>query len=397
VELMNEGYSVDFISDMLISRLEVNNGLLKVAPEGPAYKVLVVPKTDFMPVETFAGILKLAEKGATVILEKLSEDVPGFGKLQERRLQLKQMTTSLRFFEAGNGINLAKVGSGQILISSDVQSALQHKNIHGENIASSGLKFIRRNINGDKYYFLVNHTAEAVDGFIPFNVRAASVMIMDPQTGNCGLAEISSVNNKTKVRLQIDPGNAIILKTSREKILNGSRWNYIDSVGQPMVISGNWDLKFTAGGPFLPKPQTLTNLISWTALPEENAAWFSGTGEYRINFNLKTKDAGDYMIDLGDVRESARLWVNGNDAGILWHIPFRINIGRYLNEGKNTLRIEVANLMANRIIYMDKRKIEWQNYNEINFVNLFYEPFNASGWEPMESGLLGPVTITAVN
>ena len=77
--------------------------------------------------------------------------------------------------------------------------------------------------------------------------------------------------------------------------------------------------------------------------------------------------------------------------------PARINIGKYLKEGNNRLRIEVANLMANRIIYMDKRKIQWRNYNEINFVNLFYEPFDASGWEPMESGLLGPVTITPVN
>jgi hypothetical protein len=60
------------------------------------------------------------------------------------------------------------------------------------------------------------------------------------------------------------------------------------------------------------------------------------------------------------------------------------------------LSIEVANLMANRIIYMDRRKIEWRKFNEINFVNLFYEPFDASGWEPMQSGLLGPVTITPI-
>jgi len=81
------------------------------------------------------------------------------------------------------------------------------------------------------------------------------------------------------------------------------------------------------------------------------------------------------VIDLGDVRESARLWVNGQDAGILWHVPYRINIGKYLKEGNNTLKIEVANLMANRIIYMDKRKIEWRKYNEINFVQFVLSAF----------------------
>ena len=397
VQLMGGGYSVDFISDMLISQTKVNNGLLKVAPEGPAYLVLVVPKTDFMPVETFSAILKLAEQGATVIFEKMPEDVPGFGNLEERRRQLKQMTSSLKFIEAENGIKLAKTGSGQILISRDVQKALQYRNMFGEDITASGLKFIKRNINGDKYYFLVNHTAEVVNGFIPLNVQAASVMIMDPQTGGYGLAEIKNEANKTKVRLQIDPGNAIILKTSKEKILNGNNWNYIDSVGETIAVSGKWRLKFTSGGPFLPKSQTLTTLTSWTTLPDEKTSWFSGTGEYSNTFNLKTKSAGEYVIDLGDVRESARLWVNGQDAGILWQVPYRINIGKYLKEGNNTLKIEVANLMANRIIYMDKRKIEWRKYNEINFVNLFYQPFDASAWEPMASGLLGPVKIINLN
>jgi hypothetical protein len=65
-----------------------------------------------------------------------------------------------------------------------------------------------------------------------------SVMIVDPPTGNYGLAEIKTDENKTSVCLQIEPGNAIILKTSKEKILNDRKWNYIDSVGEPIMESG---------------------------------------------------------------------------------------------------------------------------------------------------------------
>ena len=320
-KLMEGGYSVDFISDMLISRCNVKNGLLRAAPEGDAYKVLVIPKTDFMPVETFTNILKLAEAGATIIFEIMPEDVPGFGNLEERRKQLKQMISSLKFTDEADGIKMAKTGTGQILVSSDVEMALHFRNINGENITASGLKFIRRNINGDKYYFMVNHTAKAVDGFVPLNVQSSSVMILDPQTGQHGIAEIMSDKDKTRVRVQVDPGNSIILKTSGEKIMIDRNWVYTDSIGEPIVVSGNWKLKFTSGGPFLPKPQTLANLSSWTTLPDENAAWFSGTGEYNINFNLQSLNARDYVIDLGDVRESARLWVNGKDAGILWNVP----------------------------------------------------------------------------
>jgi hypothetical protein len=54
----------------------------------------------------------------------------------------------------------------------------------------------------------------------------------------------------------------------------------------------------------------------------------------------------------------------------------------------------VANLMSNRIRQMDQQKIVWRNYHEINFVNIDYKPFDAADWKPMDSGLLGPVTIT---
>ncbi|MFA5817826.1 MAG: glycosyl hydrolase [Bacteroidales bacterium] len=397
MKLMNGGYSIDFVSDMLLSRSEVKNGLVKVAPEGAAYQVLVVPQTDFMPVETFTNILKLAEQGATVILEKMPDDVPGMTNLVARRQQLKQMASSLIFVDAGNGIRLAKIGNGQIIVSSDVQRALQYKNIHGENLTASGLKFIRRDINGNKYYYLVNHTAQKIDTYIPLNVQAASVMILDPQTGNFGLAETEANDDKIKVRLQINPGNTLILQTSKEKILGNSNWKYIESEGVPIAVSGKWKLKFTNGGPVLPKSQTLTSLISWTTLFDENGRNFSGSGEYSTTLQLAAKGADDYVLDLGDVRESARVWVNGQDAGILWHVPFKVSIGQYLKQGKNTLRIEVANLMANRIIDLDKRKVEWRKFNEINFVDLYYKPFDASNWEPMASGLLGPVTITPIN
>jgi hypothetical protein len=87
--------------------------------------------------------------------------------------------------------------------------------------------------------------------------------------------------------------------------------------------------------------------------------------------------------------------VNDQKLDILWSIPFMIRVGEYLKTGENSIKIEVANLMANRIRYMDLKEMQWRNYHEINFVNIDYEPFDASGWELMPSGLLGPVVLEA--
>ncbi|MEQ8533536.1 MAG: glycoside hydrolase, partial [Imperialibacter sp.] len=90
-------------------------------------------------------------------------------------------------------------------------------------------------------------------------------------------------------------------------------------------------------------------------------------------------------------------WVNGQYAGNSWAVPHELRIGEYLKEGDNTIEIEVANLMANRIRYMDRAGIEWRKYHEINFVNIDYQSFDASGWEVQPSGLLGPVKLVEVD
>jgi hypothetical protein len=68
-------------------------------------------------------------------------------------------------------------------------------------------------------------------------------------------------------------------------------------------------------------------------------------------------------------------------------------VGGLLRPGRNTIALEVTNLAANRVRDLDRRKVDWKIMREINFVNINYKPFDASGWELTPSGLLGPVTL----
>ena len=54
------------------------------------------------------------------------------------------------------------------------------------------------------------------------------------------------------------------------------------------------------------------------------------------------------MIDLGDVGETAQLWVNGIDCGALVSAPFRFNVSKALNDGENEIRVEVMSNLAYR-------------------------------------------------
>src|SRR5690606_16752100 len=104
------------------------------------------------------------------------------------------------------------------------------------------------------------------------------------------------------------------------------------------------------------------SLSSWTAWGEA-AANFSGTARYRITFPKPETDASEYLLDLGEVRESAHVSLNGKEIGTAWSIPFRLRIdGADFREGNNQLDIEVTNLGANRIRYMDRAGIVWKKF-----------------------------------
>jgi hypothetical protein len=121
---------------------------------------------------------------------------------------------------------------------------------------------------------------------------------------------------------------------------------------------------------------------------------FGGTARYRIEFDAPTTKADDWLLNLGDVRESARVRVNGKDVTTAWSLPFQVRIGEHLKPGRNVLELDVTNLAANRIRDLDQRKVPWKIMREINFVNINYRPFDASAWEVTPSGLLGPITLT---
>jgi hypothetical protein len=158
-------------------------------------------------------------------------------------------------------------------------------------------------------------------------------------------------------------------------------------------IEGTWRIEFIKGGPELPSPITTRTLASWTALGGEAAERFGGTAHYRIEFDAPPRSAEDWLLRLGDVRESARVRLNGRAVTTAWSVPFDVRLGDALRRGRNVLELEVTNVAANRIRDMDRRGVNWKIMREINFVDIRYRPFDASGWAVEPSGLLGPVEL----
>ena len=123
-----------------------------------------------------------------------------------------------------------------------------------------------------------------------------------------------------------------------------------------------------------------------------------GTGVYTTSVKLGKDDCRrSWRLELGDVRESARVYINGKYAGCVWASPFVINCGDLLRKGKNDIRIEVTNLPANRIADLDRAGEEWRIMKEINVVDINYKNTRYDNWKPMPSGLNSTVRLVSGN
>ena len=187
----------------------------------------------------------------------------------------------------------------------------------------------------------------------------------------------------------------MILKTFSNENIKDEEWKYLNEKIETLQFANPWKLYFAKSEPVVKDTFELSSLKSWTELPGETLKVNMGTGVYSTTFQLKQilKNA-EYVLWLGEVRESARVYVNGQDAGTVWAAPFECRIGRLLKIGENTLRIEVTNLPANRIADYDKRNVEWRIFNEINFVDRSYKKTGYGHWKPMESGLCSALSLS---
>ena len=327
------GYDCDYISDRQLAKVRIDNGML-VTEGGTRYKALIIPA------------------GTTI----------------DSRLQT--LLTPLKPFviEGENAAVMAHFAKAEAMRT------------------DLGLRAIRRQNDTGYHYFIANLTPRDIDADIPLAIPFQGATWYNPMNGDI----TSAIVRNGKVRITLRSGESRILQTSAQPV------QYV-AVAQPQTeqlpLTGPWTLRFTEEAPRVSGTFRLPKLQTWETL-SDSAAITMGTGIYETTFRLtKEQAAQSWQIDLGDVRESARVYINGQFIGCAWAVPFVLDCRNTLRKGKNTLRIEVTNLPANRIADLDRRGVKWRKFNEINVVDIDYKRTTYDGWAPMPSGLNSEVKL----
>lgn len=392
--ILGSGYDVDYISDKYILSTKCENQHL-VTSGGTTYKAIIVPGVRFIPLATLKYLMELAKEGATVVfMDNYPSSIPGYNQIETRNQEfdayLKSVFTNFDFSKTQE----QTYGLGKIIIGSDFRKTLEPCHAPSESLRTDFNLHCVRRITEDGYlYFVSALKAEDTESWVTLGVNTESAMFFDPLSGKSGLARTRKVDGKTQVYLQLASGQSIFIKTFNQPLTNVTDWNYTEPSGTPIVLDKSWKMKFVESTPAVTEEFSLDKLGSWTDLDNDTLKKNMGTARYSVEVTLPQTKVRDWMLDLGDVRESARVRVNGKEVAVLWSVPFRTTIGEYLHPGKNLIEVDVTNLPANRIADYDRRKVNWRIFKEINFVKLGYKKGDFSDWETMPSGLLGEVKL----
>ncbi len=324
------GYTYDSFNPDALMLMQVKNGKV-VLPGGASYGVLVIPGKMLMnpnPTMSIAvqkKLQQLAKAGAKIVIDQ--QWITLFGN-NKNVVAAPYMDSTFEKLGVKRDVEVIK-GRNEI--------AWTHRKTADEDI-----------------YFVSNQKEKEVQIEVAFNHNNLQPHIYNPQNGTNRKAYYGEIKNGRTHLLLFLPPNAstfiVFYKTPKRVLLD----NTIPCFGiyQEDTLKIGWQIQFDKkyGGP--EEKVKIDSLKSWSQFSNPAIRYYSGTAIYSNTFQWKQHTTGSYAtLEIDSLFNIASVKVNGIDCGTIWTYPYSVLIpGNTLNEGTNTIEIEVVNSWHNRLI-----------------------------------------------
>jgi hypothetical protein len=361
--LQDKGFSVDYISDDLLSDLELSPSKTFKTRAGGNYKVLLIPAAHYISVETLERLAKWVKQGYPVyFLEHLPLHLNTYNQTKEAKERWEIARTALL-----------------MRVLSDPADQLSRLGVSVESMAAKGLSFIRKKTPKGAAYFITNLNAQFTEGSVSLKKLAGSYELWDP------LTDAKSYGKKgSDAWLSLAPGQSVIIQPVAK---TPSVLVSVVPKVRTEIEPGN--LRVQIGEKSVSIPEfTYYTFVDTTKADTPSA-------RYTFDLTLSSDQiAQAKVLHLAELRDMAKVRINGKDLGMIWSLPFQLAIPEGILQEQNTVEIEVISNAANRIRKMDQQGVVWKNFYEINFVDIRYKPFDASKWAIEAGGMQGKLYFT---
>ncbi|GAA4317057.1 hypothetical protein GCM10023149_14430 [Mucilaginibacter gynuensis] len=362
------GYNFDGCSPGQLMKATVKNNRIEF-PGGGSYRLLVLPIYEAMTPELLAKIGSLVKQGATIVGNPplRSPSLVGYPDCDNRVTQLGKLIWGAAKVPANTvqykyGLGTVIWGEGfsakpdHLYPAYDLTAGiLKDKGIAEDFTANGDLRYTHRTGDGWDIYFVSNKTNKPVNTVAQFRSVKGAPEFWDAITGKVkSVSEFTADKGISSVSIQLDAYESVFVVFAKENTAKPSGTNASVSAQTLQTLSGPWDVSFDTkwGGPAHTVFETLTD---WSKNADEGIKYYSGTAVYQKKFDLSAAVQGPLYLDLGDVKNMARVTLNGKDLGIVWTAPWHVDIASAVREKNNELKIEVINLWPNRLIGDEKK------------------------------------------
>ena len=421
-----KGYNFDGCSPGQLLTAKVKDKKV-VFPGGASYHLLVLPAWKTMTPRLLKKIEALLMDGATIIGNPPVKS-PGLTNYPACDSLINSMALKMwKGFEPPEKVTEQNYGSGRILWGGNLSkpdsselypdyeatsAILREMNVPVDFASGGPIRYTHRTTADAEIYFVSNRTDQIIHTDCKFRTEEGIPELWDPITGETRLLpEFSKGDMQGVIPLKFEPEQSyfVVFNKSGKNIASNRTGTKNFSEKEAIAeIEGPWKVSYDPkwGGP---ESVTFDKLQDWTERPEEGIRFYSGIAIYRKSFTLpdqiSRKGKTRLFLDLGEVKNMARIRLNDKETGVLWTYPWQIEITENLKKGENKLEIEVANLWPNRLIgdenkpddgVKDRKWPDWflegkpRTSGRYTFTTgRFYKTDSPL----LKSGLLGPVRI----
>ena len=340
-----------FLRDIRFDRGEL------ALPSGMRYRLIVVGDTTRTSVPFLAKVAALAEAGADVLLGPRPHHPFGLKGFETGDAEYHRLVA--RLWDGFAPAEKAKrLGRGRLWRETDPGAILAELKLPRDFVAEGAdeINFIHRRLSDRDVYFVANAAAEKGSRRFTGVFRATGT----PEFWNALDGSILPVRDVevrgglTRIPLELPHAGSVFVVFRRDgaSSLRGTS----ASTFQPQVhaqtlvdLSHDWQVRFQPERGAPEGEIAFPELRLFNTFEDFGIRHFSGTATYSKTFAF-SPDGRRVFLEVKDVHDVARVFMNGRDCGYLWTPPYRVEVTAALVADENRLEIQVANRWMNRVI-----------------------------------------------
>jgi hypothetical protein len=400
---VQQGWSHEFLAPSL---LRLPSAIVKdgrLAPDGPDFGLLVFEGDAFsgaatvLPLDTAEKLLGYAKAGLRMILVGDWTNARSYAEGPANPAadaQVKDLVNQLLAQPTVTSVptrNDMPAGIARLGVAPAVQYGITTSPVFNTHRVEGAID----------WFFFANGSATVTadhDVSLPRSARNTVPFALDPWTGEIAPVAVwdEPARDRVRVRLKLRPGQTAIVALAPKHtfgILSGGGVHAVASEGELRVARRDLLLRSATQGTFttqlqngrkvkttigeVPAARELTSwrldvedrtpgatptettivrrrlqlegLKAWTEIPELQDS--AGVGTYTTTVDLGRDwdpDAGA-LLDLGTVTDTFRVRVNGRELPPADQLDPVVDVGPYLRRGRNTIEVEVATPLWNRL------------------------------------------------